>query len=106
MAGLHERLPENEVYRRSLEEKHVHAPVSLEHFRQSVKEQRDQDQRRHGQKKLQLQAELRQRKQTVVIKLEETTRLNQEVANLVAKRACHKSYQERSIAEAICRSGK
>ena len=85
VADLQERLAENEAHRRSLEEKHAHARDSLEHYRQSVKEQRDQDQRRHEQQTQQLQSELRQQQQAVVLKQEEATRLNQEGAKLVAE---------------------
>lgn len=85
VADLQERLAENEAHRRSLEEKHAHARDSLEHYRQSVKEQRDQDQRRHEQQTQQLQAELRQQQQAVVLKQEEATRLNKEGAKLVAE---------------------
>lgn len=84
VADLKERLTENDEHRRSLEEKHQHARDALEHYRQSVKEQREQDQRRHEQQIQQLQAELRQAQQTVVVKQEEVTRLNQEGARLVA----------------------
>ncbi|MBP0639874.1 integrase, partial [Cupriavidus sp. AcVe19-6a] len=75
-------------HRRSLEEKHQHAREALDHYRQAVKDQRDQDQRRHEQQLQQLQqlqAELRQAQQTIVIKQEEVTRLNQEGARLVAE---------------------
>lgn len=85
VADLQERLAENEAHRRSLEEKHGHARDSLEHYRQSVKEQRDQDQRRHEQQTQQLQAELRQQQQAVMLKQEEATRLNQEGAKLVSE---------------------
>jgi len=84
-AGLQERLAENEAHRRSLEEKHTHARDALEHYRQSVKEQRDQDLRRHEQQLQQLQTELRQQQQAVVAKQEEATRLNQEGARLVSE---------------------
>lgn len=40
---LKERLLENEAHRQSLETKHTHAREALEHYRESVKEQRDQD---------------------------------------------------------------
>ncbi|MGH8852808.1 MAG: DNA-binding protein [Telluria sp.] len=84
VSDLKERLLENEAHRQSLEEKHVHARDALEHYRQSVKEQRDQDQRRHEQQVQQLQAELRQLQQSLVVKLEEVTMLNQEGAKLVS----------------------
>lgn len=85
VADLKERLAENEAHRRSLEEKHQHAREALDHYRQAVKDQRDQDQRRHEQQLQQLQAELRQVQQTLVVKQEEVTRLNQEGARLVAE---------------------
>lgn len=80
-----ERLAENEAHRRSLEEKHQHAREALEHYRSSVKEQRDQDQRRHEQQLQQVQAELRQAQQSLIVKQEDVTRLNQEGARLVAE---------------------
>jgi len=84
VADLKERLAENEVHRLSLEEKHQNARDSLEHYRQSMKEQREADERRHEQQVQQLQAELRKAQQTVSVKQEEVTRLNQEGARLVS----------------------
>lgn len=84
VADLKERLAENNAHRQSIEEKHKHAREALEHYRQSVKEQRDQDQRRHEQQIQQLQAEMRQLQQSLVVKQDEVTRLNQEGARLVA----------------------
>jgi hypothetical protein len=83
VTDLKERLSENETHRQSLEEKHTHARDALEHYRQSVKEQRDQDQRRHEQQIQQLQAEQRQLQQSLALKQEEFTRLNQDAARLV-----------------------
>jgi chromosome segregation ATPase len=77
--GLKERLAENEAHRQSLEEKHQHAREALDHCRQSVKEQRDQDQRRHEQQVQQLQAEMRQLQQSLVVKQEDVSRLNQNI---------------------------
>ncbi|WP_211455451.1 DNA-binding protein [Collimonas antrihumi] len=84
VADLKERLAENEAHRQSIEEKHKHAREALEHYRQSVKDQRDQDQRRHEQQIQQLQAEIRLLQQSLVVKQDEVTRLNQEGARLVA----------------------
>jgi chromosome segregation ATPase len=50
-----------------------------------MKDQRDQDQRRHEQQMHQIQAELRQLQMLVSGKHEEVTRLNQEGARLVAE---------------------
>ena len=83
VADLKERLAENEGHRLSIEEKHKHAREALEHYRQSVKE-RDQDQRRHEQQVQQLQAEIRQLQQSLAVKHDDITRLNQEGARLVA----------------------
>lgn len=85
VSDLQQRLAENEAHRQSLEEKHQHARQALEHYRQSVKEQREADIRRHEQQIQQVHAELRQAQQTVVVKQEEATRLNQEGAKLVAE---------------------
>jgi chromosome segregation ATPase len=84
VADLKEHLSDNEAHRLSIEEKHKHAREALEHYRQSVKEQREQDQRRHEQQIQQLQAEARQLQQSLVVKQEDITRLNQEGARLVA----------------------
>lgn len=85
VSDLQQRLVENEAHRQSLEEKHQHARLALEHYRQSVKEQREADIRRHEQQIQQVQAELRQAQQTIAVKQDETTRLNQEGAKLVAE---------------------
>ncbi|MDE2419677.1 MAG: DNA-binding protein [Gammaproteobacteria bacterium] len=82
VTDLNDRLAENETHRQSLEEKHQHARDALEHYRQSVKEQREQDQRRHELQIQQLQAELRQVQQTVIIKQDELSKLNQECIRL------------------------
>ena len=85
VADLKERLLENEAHRLSLEEKHSHARQALEHYRESVKEQRDQDIRRHEHQVQQLQGEIRQLQQSLVLKQNEVTGLNQDGARLVAE---------------------
>jgi chromosome segregation ATPase len=84
--GLEARLQEGEQHRQSLETKHTQAREALEHYRQSVKEQREQDQRRHETQVQQLQAELRQLQQALVIKQDEITRLTHDNGGLVAER--------------------
>lgn len=84
VTDLRERLLENDAHRLSIEEKHKHAREALEHYRQSVKEHRDQDQRRHEHQVQQLQAEMRQLQQSLSVKQDDITRLNQEGARLVA----------------------
>ncbi|WP_295443632.1 DNA-binding protein [uncultured Thiodictyon sp.] len=86
-AALTVRLAEHGRHIESLEEKHRHARDALEHYRQSVKDQRDQDQRRHETQVQQLQAELRQLAQTLVAKQDEVTRSGQDCARLSAELA-------------------
>lgn len=85
VADLKERLLENEAHRLSLEEKHTHARDALEHYRESMKEQRDQNIRRHEHQVQQLQGEIRQLQQSLVLKQNEVTGLNQDGARLVAE---------------------
>jgi chromosome segregation ATPase len=87
VVDLKDRLAENEQHRKSLEEKHAHARNALDHYRQSVKDQRDQDQRRHEQQLQQIQADLRQHQLAVAAKQDEVTRLNQEGVRLVSELA-------------------
>lgn len=82
VADLKDHLTENEAHRQSLEEKHLHARNALDHYRQSVKEQREHEQQRHEMQIQQLQAELRKVQQTVIIKQDELTKLNQECMRL------------------------
>ncbi|WP_426139364.1 DNA-binding protein [Pseudomonas sp. DWP3-1-2] len=70
------RLEDKDGQIRSLEEKHVHARDALEHYRNSVKEQRDQEQRRHEGQVQQVQMELRQAQQNALMRQEEITQLN------------------------------
>ncbi|MYM92326.1 DNA-binding protein [Duganella vulcania] len=84
VSDLKERLAENEAHRASLEDKHEHARLALEHYRQAAKEQREQEQRRHEHQIQQLQAELRQAHQVAAAKQEDVTKLNQEGVKLVA----------------------
>jgi len=76
------QLHDKEAHIRSLEEKHLHAREALEHYRTSVKDQRDQDQRRHEHQVQQLQAELRQLNQTLSVKQTEITQLNKDNSQL------------------------
>jgi DNA repair exonuclease SbcCD ATPase subunit len=78
------RLADNEAHRQSLEDKHRHAYEALDHYRQSVKVQRDADERRHELQLQGVQAALRQAQQSVMVKQEEATRLNQEGVRLIA----------------------
>ncbi|WP_397453715.1 DNA-binding protein [Pseudomonas sp. NA-150] len=69
----------------SLEEKHVHARGALEHYRESVKEQRDQDQRRHETQLHQAHVEQRKLQETLVLKQDDLTRLNRDNERLLGE---------------------
>ncbi|MEF2156088.1 DNA-binding protein [Luteimonas sp. FXH3W] len=78
IAGLTMRLAEHEAHARSLEEKHQHAREALEHYRTSVKEQRDQEQRRHEHQVQELQVALRQANEALTTKNHELLQLNRD----------------------------
>ena len=82
VAGLTARLDERDRHIESLETKHTHAREALEHYRTSVKEQRDQEQRRHEHQVQALQVELRQANETLTGKNHELMHLNRENARL------------------------
>ena len=86
-SGLNAALEEKQKYVDSLEEKHQHSREALEHFRESVKEQRDKEQRRHEHEIAdpQLQATERQTDQNLSIRLNEIAQLNRDNARLVAE---------------------
>lgn len=79
------QLQERQKRIESLEEKHRHSREALEHYRHSVKEQRDQDQRRHEQQVQQLQAENRALNQTISLKQTDLTLLHKDNARLAAE---------------------
>lgn len=87
VAGLKDQLAAAEKHQASLEEKHQHAREALEHYRQSIKELREQDQRRHEHQLQQTQAEQRQLQQSLVIKQSEITELSKDSARLAAELA-------------------
>lgn len=82
---LQVRLGERDEHIRSLEEKHVHARGALEHYRESVKEQREQDQRRHEAQVHQVQVENRKLQESLVVKQDESTRLNRDNERLLGE---------------------
>ncbi|MBL8508757.1 MAG: DNA-binding protein [Chitinimonas sp.] len=100
VADLSDRLKDNEAHRLSLEEKHQHAREALEHYRQSVKDQREQEQRRHEHQVQQLQIELRTLNQTVIVKQNELTQLYQDTAKVTAELAAIKKDLRRVELEA------
>jgi chromosome segregation ATPase len=102
---LGERLADAERHQASLEEKHRHARDSLEHYRTSSKEQREQENRRHEQQVQGLQAELRQAQLAASIKQEELTRLNKEAAALATELGASKQalHFEREAGRSLAR---
>lgn len=71
-------IQDKEKHIQSLEEKHTHARQALEHYRESVKTQREQEQHRHDQQVQQLQAELRLSHQALSVKQQECTTLKEQ----------------------------
>ena len=102
---LGERIADAERHQASLEEKHRHARDSLEHYRTSSKEQREQESRRHEQQVQGLQAELRQAQLAASIKQEELTRLNKDAAALATELGASKQalHLEREAGHSLAR---
>ena len=91
-AGLSQRCSDLEVllfekdrHIQSLEEKHVQARGALEHYREAVKEQRDQDQRKHETQLHELQVEQRKLRETIAVKQDDLTRLNRDNERLLGE---------------------
>lgn len=78
IAGLTTRVAEHEAHAKSLEEKHTHAREALEHYRTSVKEQREQEQRRHEHQVQELQVALRLANEALTAKNHELLQLNRD----------------------------
>ena len=83
--ALNQLLAEKNKQINSLEKKHEHLKDSLEHYRESVKTQREQDLRRHDNQVQTLQLEQRQLNQTLSIKQAEITQLNRDNAEFIAE---------------------
>ena len=82
VAGLEARLADQDAHIQSLEQKHNQAREALEHFRQSAKEQRDAESRRHEHQVQALQVELRQANELVTTKNHEVMQLNRDNARI------------------------
>lgn len=85
VVNLTESLEQNKEYLSNLEEKFKHAQQSLDHYRESVKEQRQQDLRRFDHQVQLLQAETRQLQQTIVVKQDKLNELSLENTKLVTE---------------------
>ena len=82
LAGAAARATEQDARIGSLEDKHRQAREALEHFRTSVKEQRDQESRRHEHQVQGLQLEIRNLQEGLTAKNAEVLHLNREGARL------------------------
>lgn len=82
---LQVRLKDKDEHIASLEEKHQHARDALEHYRQSIKEQREQELRRHEAQLQAQQLEVRQLQQTLQVKQQEATSLNRDNERLLVE---------------------
>jgi len=81
-AGLAQQVESANAHALSLEKKHEHAREALEHYRVSVKEQRDQEQRRHEHQVQELQLELRKANESINEKNHQVLQLNRDNARL------------------------
>ncbi len=85
LADFELRLQDKDEQIRSLEEKHLHARDALEHYRNAVKEQREQEQGRHESQVQQLQMELRQAQQSALVRQDEITQLHRDNERLLTE---------------------
>ena len=97
IAGLIARVAEHEAHAKSLEEKHAHAREALEHYRTSMKEQREQEQRRHEHQVQELQVALRQANEALMVKSHELLQLNRDNSQWLERH----TRLERDLAQAL-----
>lgn len=93
-SDLETRLRERDAQILSLEEKHNHARLALDHFRQAAKEQREQEQRQHDGQVQQLGAELRQLQQSMIVRQDQLTQLNRDNERLLTEARLLRNEQE------------
>lgn len=86
---LEVRVKEKDEQIQSLEQKHGHAREALEHYRASVKEQRDQDLSRHEAQVYQTQQQVTVLQQTLMVKQEEITRLIRDNERFITENRQH-----------------
>lgn len=84
-SDLETRLRERDTQIASLEEKHNHARIALEQFRQAAQEQREQELRQHESQIQQYGAELRQLQQSLIARQDELTQLNRDNERLLTE---------------------
>lgn len=78
IVDLNQQLKQHEHHKAEILDKFNHAQKSLEHYRESVKEQRQQDLRRHDSAVQHLQNEIKQLQQTIIVERHQNTLLQQE----------------------------
>ncbi|WP_372469551.1 DNA-binding protein [Xanthomonas dyei] len=78
ICGLTVRVAEHDAHAKSLEHKHAHAREALEHYRTSVKDQREQEHRRHEHQVQELQVALRQANEALTAKNHDLMQLNRD----------------------------
>ena len=88
-SDLEVRIQERDGQIQSLEQKHTHAREALEHYRASIKEQRDQDLNRHESQVYQMQQELTVLQQTLIVKQEEISRLIRDNERFITENRQH-----------------
>lgn len=93
-SDLETRLRERDAQILSLEEKHNHARLALDHFRQAAKEQREQEQRKHEGQVQQLSVELRQLQQSMIVRQDQLTQLNRDNERLLTEARLLRNEQE------------
>lgn len=100
---LEVRVQDKDGQIQSLEQKQAHARVALEHYRASVKEQRDQDLSRHESQVYQMQQELTVLQQTLMVKQEEISRLIRDNERFIAENRQHakEASQHRAAVETL-----
>ena len=95
---LEARLSEKTSQIASLEEKHQHARDNLEHYRQSVKEQRDAEIRRFEHQMQQLHVEKRELTQKLGVKQEGLSKMARENSMLTTRLAdSHATLDRKSV---------
>ncbi|WP_411561619.1 DNA-binding protein [Pseudomonas shirazensis] len=102
-ADLEVRVQEKDAQIQSLEQKHAHAREALEHYRATVKEQRDQDLSRHESQVYQMQQELTVLQQTLMVKQEEISRMIRDNERFIAENRQHakEANQHRDAVESL-----
>jgi chromosome segregation ATPase len=85
LADFELRLQDKDEQIRSLEEKHLHSRDALEHYRNTINEQREQEQSRHENQVQQLQMEVRQAQQSALVRQDEITQLHRDNERLLTE---------------------